>query len=90
MAYRALEFLVGNGLAHRIERLNAYAGCAHLGRAHAPAFLICRACHLIAEADTGLPGGPLAEAARAAGFTIERAAVELEGLCPSCRDAARS
>lgn len=84
VAYRALEFLVRNGLAHRIERLNAYTACAHLGRAHAPAFLICRGCNLVAEADTALAEGRLGDAARTAGFTIERISVEVEGLCPDC------
>ncbi len=84
VAYRALEFLVGNGMAHRIERLNAYAACAHPGRPHAPAFLICRTCRMVAEADTGPIEDRLEDAAHAAGFTIERIAVELEGLCPAC------
>lgn len=84
VVYRALDFLVKNGLAHRIELLNAYIGCAHLGRAHAPAFLICRVCRAVAEADAGPARTRLAEAARAAGFTVERSVVELEGLCPAC------
>ncbi len=29
VAYRALDFLVAHGLAHRIERLNAYVACSH-------------------------------------------------------------
>ncbi len=44
VAYRALEFLEENGLAHRIRRLNAFTACMHPGEVHAPAFLICRAC----------------------------------------------
>ena len=84
VAYRALDFLVSNGLAHRIERLNAYAACAHLGRAHAPVFLICRACRTIAEAESSIVEAPLAKAAQDTGFTIERLAVEVEGLCPGC------
>ncbi|AVO36332.1 Fur family transcriptional regulator [Pukyongiella litopenaei] len=82
--YRALEFLVSNGLAHRIERLNAYAACSCLGRDHVPAFLICRACRAVAEAETGLEQGRLGEAARATGFSLERVVVEAEGLCPAC------
>jgi Fur family zinc uptake transcriptional regulator len=88
VVYRALDFLVGSGLAHRIERLNAYIACAHLGTAHAPAFLICRACKTVAEADTTLADlrdGPLSETG---GFQIERVMIEAEGLCPDCRDAA--
>lgn len=88
VAYRALDFLVQNGLAHRIERLNAYAACAHLGKAHAPAFLICRNCQQIAEGDGDALSASLAAEARASGFVIERIAVELEGLCPDCAAAA--
>jgi Fur family transcriptional regulator, zinc uptake regulator len=57
VAYRALEFLVEHGLAHRIQRLNAFTACMHPGEAHAPAFLICRTCSTVAEADAGRPFG---------------------------------
>ena len=49
VAYRALDFLVEHGLAHRIRRLNAFAACAHPGEAHAPLFLICEGCNAVAE-----------------------------------------
>ena len=42
--YRALDFLVGQGLVHRIESLNAYVGCAEPGAAHAGPFLVCDGC----------------------------------------------
>ncbi|MEW9918507.1 transcriptional repressor [Marimonas sp. MJW-29] len=88
VAYRALDFLVKAGFAHKIEALNAYIACAHLGTNHTPAFLICRKCKSVAEADTAPAQGRLGDAAREAGFKIERAVVEAEGLCPHCRDAA--
>ncbi|MCB1394538.1 MAG: transcriptional repressor [Rhodobacteraceae bacterium] len=84
VAYRALDFLVKHGLAHRIERLNAYAACTRPDHDHVPAFLICRACKGVAEAETQLDQGRLGQAAKAAHFTIERIAVEAEGLCPDC------
>lgn len=87
VAYRALDFLVKAGFAHKIEALNAYIACTHIGNDHAPAFLICRGCKSVAEADTAMEGGRLGEAARAAGFEIERTVVEAEGLCPECRAA---
>ena len=87
VVYRALDFLTANGLAHRIERMNAYTACAHPGEAHVPAFLICRECKAVAEAETGLDGGRLGNAARATGFVIERVVVEAEGLCPVCAEA---
>ena len=88
VAYRALDFLVKAGFAHRIEALNAYIACTHLGTDHAPAFLICRKCNAVAEAETAPTQGRLGAAARATGFVIERTVVEAEGLCPGCQEAA--
>ena len=82
VAYRALAFLVDNGLAHRIEKLNAYVACTHPGAAHDPAFMICRNCHLVAETE---PAEPLGKSAGEAGFQIEHMVIEAEGLCPKCQ-----
>ncbi|MBE3637918.1 Fur family transcriptional regulator [Mangrovicoccus algicola] len=88
VAYRALDFLTANGFAHRIERLNAFVACTHAGDDHTPAFLICRNCSRVAETDSTLPRRALAEAAKGLGFSVERAAVEAEGLCPACLESA--
>lgn len=88
VAYRALEFLVDQGLAHRIRRLNAFAACMHPGEAHAPAFLICRECNTVAEAPAEAVRAALDGAAAALGFLVERSTVEALGLCPSCQGAA--
>ena len=82
VAYRALGFLVEEGFAHRIERLNAFVACAHPGAAHDPAFLICRGCGGVAEAEA--QGAGLARSAAASGFEVERTVIEAEGLCPGC------
>jgi len=84
VAYRALEFLADNGFVHKIERLNAFVACAHPGENHSPAFMICRLCEAVAEAQAGPARGAFAEAARAAGFQIEKTVVEAEGVCPAC------
>ena len=88
VAYRALDFLVKHGFAHKIERLNSFIACAHPGEHHAPAFLICRSCDTVAEAELDMREGRLGASAADLGFVIERAVVEAEGLCPNCRDAA--
>ncbi|MGD9295159.1 MAG: transcriptional repressor [Roseobacter sp.] len=85
VAYRALDFLVKAGFAHRIEALNAYIACTHAGDDHAPAFLICQKCNSVAETDTAPGKGRIWDAARAAGFKIERTVVEAQGLCPACQ-----
>lgn len=87
VVYRALDFLVGHGFAHKIERLSAFVACAHPGQDHMPAFLICRSCASVAETHTRMTRGSIGRAARDAGFEIERAMVEAEGLCPNCRQA---
>lgn len=86
-AYRALDFLVKHGFAHRIERLNAFIACAHPGEDHAPAFLICRNCSAVAETPSETTKGRLGAAAQRVGFQIERAVVEAIGLCPNCAEA---
>ena len=88
VAYRALDFLVAHGLAHKVERLNAFVACAHPGTGHLPVFMICRVCESVAETRSAPSHGTLGREARAAGFTIERAVVEAEGVCPGCADAA--
>jgi Fur family zinc uptake transcriptional regulator len=84
VAYRALDFLVQHGFAHKVERLNAFIACAHPGEAHAPALLICRSCRKVAETPSEPLREPLDRAARAAGFEIEATVVEAVGLCPNC------
>ena len=88
VAYRALEFLEEQGLVHRIRRLNAFTACMLVGEVHAPAFLICRACHAVAEAPAAAVAAALDGAARALGFTVERSTIEALGLCPTCRSIA--
>ena len=87
VVYRALDFLVDAGLAHRVQRLNAFAACMHPGEAHQPAFLICRSCNAVAEAPAARVRVALEAAAAPAGFTVERATVEALGLCGACRGA---
>lgn len=84
VAYRALDYLVAHGLAHRIQRLNAYVACLSPGEAHAPVFLICGSCDRVAEVPGRRVRAALEAAAAATGFAVERASVEAVGLCPDC------
>lgn len=90
VAYRALDFLAEHGFVHRIERLNAFVACAHPGESHSPAFMICRLCDGVAEAQSRPARGALGAAARAAGFHIEKTVVEAEGVCPACAEKERA
>jgi Fur family transcriptional regulator, zinc uptake regulator len=87
--YRALEFLMENGLVHRIASLNAYIGCAHMGAEHhAAQFLICRSCGITAELESASLKRALDQAVSERGFAIDSQIVEISGVCPHCREAA--
>jgi Fur family zinc uptake transcriptional regulator len=87
--YRALEFLLAQGLIHRIESLNAYIGCAVPGDAHAGQFLICRDCGRAAELVDHRIDAAIDLGAKAAGFNVEHPTVELEGVCADCRSTSK-
>lgn len=88
VAYRALEFLVENGMAHRIGRLNAFTACMRPGKDHAPLFFICTGCDAIAEAPETAVVDAVNGAAERLGFKVERMNVETLGICPACQDGA--
>ena len=82
--YRALDFLVAQGLVHRLERLNAFVGCDGPAHAHPAQFLICRTCRAVREIDDDAVATTLRDVAATQGFTAERATVEVEGVCAAC------
>ena len=82
VAYRALTFLVDQGFVHRIERLNAFIACAHPGANHDPAFMICRSCGKVAEAQAN---AAMDKTAAQSGCQVEQTVIEAEGLCPACQ-----
>ena len=84
VAYRALDFLVEHGFAHKIEGLNAFVACAHPNTAHSSAFMICRQCDTVAETQFSLSNFDLSESAIACGFKIEQTIIEARGVCNSC------
>lgn len=84
--YRALEFLVEQGLVHRIESLNAYIGCADPGGVHAGQFLVCETCGNAVELDDPRVDDAIRTAASERGFRIRRPTVEVRGLCPDCQE----
>lgn len=89
VAYRALDFLVGHGFAHKIEKLNAYTACASPGHPHSPAFMICRSCHAVVETTSAPDAATILPVADPLGFTVERTVIEAEGQCATCKGAAQ-
>ena len=82
--YRALEFLLEQGLIHRLESNNSYVPCAHPGEVHHSLYLVCTVCGTTAELEDGDVGGLLRARARAVGFTPRKQVVEVQGTCSDC------
>lgn len=86
--YRALEFLLEQGLIHRVHSLNAFIGCDHPGQPHSGQLLICRACGDAQELDSAVIDASIAQLLPANGFSAERVMLEITGLCRTCQSRA--
>lgn len=83
--YRALDFLIEQGLVHRIESRNAFLACAHNHEdAATVAFLICERCSSVGEIPAGTIAQTLTEQARRSGFAPRLTTIEVTGVCAHC------
>jgi len=85
VVYRALDFLLEEGLVHKLESLHAYIGCAHPDHPHASQFLICDDCGEVAEVEDASVAKSLKAAGQSIGFSTKRPVVELLGTCAQCK-----
>jgi len=83
--YRALDFLIENGLIHRIERMNAFVGCSHPGEAHRGFFLICGDCGNAEELQSDGLAETISRSADRRGFAARDMTLEVTGTCAECR-----
>ncbi len=84
IVYRALEFLLAEGLVHRIESKKAFISCTQPGHQCTAQFLICHGCEKVAELEN-MDSMLLSEAANV-GFAVDRSVVEFFGICAGCRE----
>lgn len=83
--YRALAFLLDNGLAHRLESKNAFVVCGHPHAAEEPVvFLICEQCGEVKEATSPGLTRELTTLCGASGFRARTRVVEIAGRCAHC------
>ena len=82
--YRALDFLIEQGLVHRLASLNAFAACMHSDSEHAAQFLICRDCRTVAELKSRRVSRTIQQDAEHAGFQADQQVVEVTGTCRDC------
>lgn len=82
--YRALDFLLEQGLIHRVESLNAFIGCSCSERQHEQLLLICVQCHEVEERPGAIVMEAVSRELEQAGFTVHRKAIEIQGICKHC------
>lgn len=85
--YRALDFLLDQGLIHRVPSRNGYIGCTRPDQPHSGRILLCQGCGQASELDSPALDQAIATASAAQGFLPHHHILEIEGLCPACRAA---
>lgn len=84
--YRALDFLMQEGLAHRLASRNAFVACPH---GHAPhdlvAFLICEHCGGVDELSSKALSGAVSSLLQKEVFEPSLQVLEISGRCGHCR-----
>lgn len=82
--YRALDFLIEQGLIHRVESLNAFVGCRCSGQPHEQLLLICKQCEEVEERPAVHVMQMIANELAAAHFLVHSKAIEIHGICEKC------
>ncbi len=82
--YRALDFLLEQGLVHRLESLHSYIRCDHPDHPHPGQFLICRDCGQVEEIEDPAIQRSIGRAAHHSGFQASDGVIEIRGRCRGC------
>ena len=82
--YRALDFLIEQGLAHKIGRMNLFVACRHASHQIPSLFLVCPKCSGVTELQEQSVMSALSTSLAAAGHRLESPEVEISALCPMC------
>ncbi len=82
--YRALDFLIEQGLIHRVESLNAFIGCTCPAQKHELLLLICSHCNEVEERPAPQVMRSLTSETKQAHFIAQNKAIEIQGICEKC------
>lgn len=82
--YRALDFLIAEGLIHRLDAVNAWAACMDAAGEPHDILVICTECGAVAEFSDPVLHRQLAKKVAGAGFVLDHHETELRALCNPC------
>jgi Fur family transcriptional regulator, zinc uptake regulator len=83
--YRALDFLLEAGLAHRINALNAFTACRGSDLSHKGLMLICSKCSQVIELEDSKVERSIRRSAADCAFQTSDEPVEVVGTCSACQ-----
>lgn len=84
--YRALDFLIEQGLAHKIGRTNQFIACNQQTHDHASLFLVCPRCAQVTELHDHEASTILARSLARAGHILVGPEIEISAICQACQD----
>jgi Fur family zinc uptake transcriptional regulator len=82
--YRALDFLIEQGLAHKIGRSNCFIACRHASHQLPALFLVCPQCSHVAEVQDKSLSQALMRTLDKAGYQLDAPEMEISAVCPQC------
>src|SRR5690606_9173447 len=82
--YRALDFLLEEGLVHRVDTLNTFIACGDAGGAPHNLLVVCTGCGTVAEIHDDIVRNRLADRIKHAGFRLAGDEIEVKALCQEC------
>ena len=83
--YRALDFLMEEGLIHRLDAVNAWTACHDAAGAPHDLLVVCTGCGAVAEVSDPAMSRQLAERVAQTGFALATHETEIRALCPQCQ-----
>ena len=83
--YRALDFLVEEGLIHRLDAVNAWSACHDAAGDPHDLLVVCTHCGAVAEISDPAMSRQLAERVAKTGFALATHETEIRALCPDCQ-----
>lgn len=83
--YRALEFLMDEGLVHRLDAVNAWIACHDAAGEPHDLLVVCTGCGAVAEISDPAMSRQLAERVARTGFALNTHETEIRALCPQCQ-----
>ncbi|ARP78869.1 MULTISPECIES: Fur family transcriptional regulator [Bordetella] len=83
--YRALDFLMDEGLIHRLDAVNAWSACHDAAGEPHDLLVVCTGCGAVAEISDPDMSRQLAERVARTGFALATHETEIRALCPQCQ-----